>query len=133
MEENAMGTLVNRRRFQRFELRPMYAPISVRVLNDEATTAEGHAYDISEGGVRFEIEERLAIGTALAIHITLPSPGDELGPGPTIMAFAQVAWVEEEDEHPPYRCAATFTSFARFGDRERLLKAFSTGRYRLVG
>lgn len=129
-----MSTLKDRRRFPRFELRPMYAPVSVRLLNEEHGIREGHAYDISEGGIRFEVDEPLPVGTHLAMHITLPATeADQLTPGPTIMAFARVAWVEEEDEVPPFRCAAVFTSFARLGDRERLMRAFSTGRYRLVG
>jgi hypothetical protein len=126
--------LQNRRRFPRFELKPMYAPVSVRVIEEERGIREGHAYDISEGGVRFEVDERLVVGTHVAMHITLPSTErEQLAPGPTIMAFARVVWVEEEDEVPPFRCAAVFTSFARLGDRERLMRAFSTGRYRMVG
>lgn len=128
-----MSTLLNRRRFQRFMLRPMYAPISIRAIEGGAA-AEGHAYDISEGGVRFESDEQFPVGTPIALHITLPTADNaDLGPGPTIVAFATVAWNEEDDEHPPYRCAANFTSFARLADRDRLIRAFSTGQYRLVG
>ena len=128
-----MSTLLNRRQFQRFILRPMYAPVSVRTI-DGSVNAEGHAYDISEGGVRFEADHRFPIGTSVALHITLPTEdGADLGPGHTIVAFATIAWNEEEDEHPPFRCAATFTSFAHLADRDRLVRAFSTGRYRLVG
>ena len=129
-----MGTLLTRRRYQRFVLRPMYAPVSVRDLTTGAGPIDGHAYDISEGGMRFEADERLAPENELAMQITLPSPaGDDLGPGYTITAFARVVWSEEDDEHPPFRCAAVFTGFARLGDRERLVREFATGRYRLVG
>lgn len=129
-----MGTLVNRRRYQRFMLRPMYAPISVRDLTSGAGPIDGHAYDISEGGMRFEVDERLTPGHEIAMQITLPTNGEEeIGPGRTVTAFARVVWGEEEDEHPPFRCAAVFTGFARLGDRERLVREFATGRYRLVG
>lgn len=130
-----MSTVLNRRRFQRFMLRPMYAPISIRPAAgaDAGCAAEGHAYDISEGGIRFEADERFPVGALVAMHITLPTDSADLGPGPTIVVFATIAWNEEDDEHPPYRSAATFTRFARLGDRDRLTRAFSSGRFRLVG
>jgi hypothetical protein len=132
--ENPMSTLLNRRRFPRFVLQPMYAPLSVRLHDAVGPQIDGHAYDISEGGVRFELDSRIAVGTPLSMQITIPTAGaGDLGPGHTITAFATVAWIEEEDEIPPFRCAAVFTGFAKLGDRERLLRNFSTGRYRMVG
>jgi hypothetical protein len=129
-----MSSLLNRRRFPRFVLQPMYAPISVRTHDAVGPRIEGHAYDISEGGARFELDNRLAVGTPITMQITIPTPhAADIGPGHTITAFATVAWNEEDDEHPPFRCAAVFTGFAKVGDRERLLRAFSTGRYRMVG
>lgn len=127
-----MSTLLNRRRFQRYALQPMYTPISVRMHDGVGPQIDGHAYDISEGGIRFELDERVAAGTPLIMQVTLPTEMNDIGPGPTITAFATVAWVEEDDEHPPYRSAAVFTGFAKAGDRDRLVRAFSSGRYRLV-
>jgi hypothetical protein len=47
-----------------------------------------------------------------------------------VLVFANVVWLEDEDEAPPYKMAAVFTHFARAGDRERLIRQFATGRYR---
>lgn len=127
-----MATLeMNRRQHMRFQLEPMYTPIAVRTLDKDVFDIEGHAYDISEGGVRFELDKPVAPGTKIAMQITLPNlDSREIGPGRSIFVFANVIWIADEDEPGPVRTAAVFTHFARAGDRERLLRQFSTGRYR---
>lgn len=122
---------VNRRKHPRFTLEPMYTPIAVRRLDREHFDLDGHAYDISEGGVRFELDEVVPPGTRIAMQITLPNlDAHEIGPGRSIYVFANVVWLEDEDEPGPVRMAAVFSEFVRAGDRERLLRQFSTGRYR---
>jgi hypothetical protein len=126
--------MIDRRRFARFVVEPMYTPVAVRVMDSGEPgpfDLEGHAYDLSEGGVRFELDRPVPPGTRIAVQITLPSAGEsELGPGRTIMAFASVVWLDADDPVPPHRMAAVFTHFARACDRERLLRQFATGRYR---
>lgn len=123
--------IIDRRQYPRFVLEPMYTPIAVRVDDDGAFDIEGHAYDISEGGVRFELDRPVPPGSRIAMQITLPSVFDgDIGPGRTILVFANVVWLEEDDELPPHRMAAVFTHFARAGDRDRLVRQFATGRYR---
>ncbi|MBY0262890.1 MAG: PilZ domain-containing protein [Phycisphaerales bacterium] len=122
---------INRRQFTRFQLEAMYTPIAVRLLDSEVFTIEGHAYDISEGGVRFELDRAVAPGTKIAMQITLPSHDiSEPGPGRSVFVFANVVWLEDEDEPGPVRMAAVFTHFARANDKERLIRQFATGRYR---
>lgn len=122
---------LDRRRFPRFQLEPMYTPVAVRTMDSEAFDIEGHAYDISEGGVRFEIDRPVPPGSRIAMQITLPNlDARECSPGRSILVFANVVWLEDEDEPAPYRTAAVFTHFARAGDRERLVRQFATGRYR---
>jgi hypothetical protein len=109
----------------------MYTPIAVRLLDRDHFEFEGHAYDISEGGVRFELDRPVQPGTRIAMQITLPSINEfDLGPGRSVFVFANVVWIDDEDEPGPVRMAAVFSQFARVGDRERLLRQFSTGRYR---
>lgn len=125
--------ITERRRYPRFTLEPMYTPIAVRTLDSEVGgfDIEGHAYDISEGGVRFELDRPLAAGTQVAMQVTLPSMhASDIGPGRSIMVFANIIWLEDVEDPAPYRMAAVFTHFARAGDRERLLRQFATGRYR---
>lgn len=132
-----MSTLriTERRQFPRFVLEPMYTPLAVRRLESDdsvgAFDVEGHAYDISEGGVRFELDKPLRPGTRIAMQITLPSLNDgDIGPGRTILVFANVVWLDEDDQIAPYKMAAVFTHFARAGDRDRLVRQFASGRYR---
>jgi len=123
--------ITERRKYPRFALEPMYTPIAVRTLESEVFDIEGHAYDISEGGMRFELDRALPPGTKVAMQITLPCmQAGDIGPGRSIMVFANIIWLEDEEDPAPYRMAAVFTHFARAGDRERLLRQFATGRYR---
>jgi len=109
----------------------MYTPLAVRTLDSEAFDIEGHAYDISESGVRFELDRPVPSGTKIAMQITLPCISNtDIGPGRTIMVFANIVWLDEDDTVPPHKMAAVFTHFARAGDRERLIRQFATGRYR---
>ena len=123
--------LIDRRQFPRFALEPMYTPVSARLLDSEVFNIEGNAYDISEGGLRFELDRPVAPGTKIALQITLPTMNHEdIGPGRSVFVFANVVWLEDEDQPGPYKMAAVCTHFARAGDRERLLRQFATGRYR---
>jgi hypothetical protein len=122
---------VDRRQFPRFMLEAMYTPIAVRTLDSEVFNIEGHAYDISEGGVRFELDRAVAPGTKIAMQITLPNLDSmQPGPGRSVFVFANVVWLEDEDEPGPVRMAAVFTHFARVGDKDRLIRQFASGRYR---
>lgn len=111
-----------RRQFERFAVEPMYAPVRVRLLSDEHFTLEGHAYDVSEGGIQIELDRGIDPGTALAVEITLPA--GSAGPGRAVFALGNVVW-NMDDELGPARLAIAFTRFARAGDRDRLMRAVS--------
>jgi hypothetical protein len=108
----------------------MYAPVAVRLLSDDQFTHQGHAYDISEGGLRFELDRPIDPGTRVAVQVTLPGPaaGAE-GPGRSVFAFANIVRQQDEDEPGPARMAAVFSGFAREGDRERLQRQLKSGRF----
>jgi hypothetical protein len=126
-----VSTLTDRRTHPRFQLEPMYTPLTVRNGEDAASDNEGHAYDISEGGVRFEADKPIKPGTTVTMQIVLPNFNQkELEPGRTVSVHANIIWIEDEDEPGPYKMAAIFTRFAKAGDRDRLLRQFATGRYR---
>jgi len=121
---------VNRRRHERFRVQPMYTPISVRLLDQSHRSLDGHAYDISEGGVQFELDHPIDSGTAVAIQIMLPTMAHELGPGRSVFVLANVVWCDQDPDEPgPVRHAAAFTSFARLGDKERLMRGLVQGGY----
>jgi len=104
---------------------------TVRILDDNGETlCEGHAYDISEGGMRFELDDAMKPGSCVTICIDLP--GDTSGKH--VLATCNILWVEEEDlEQPgPVRMACSFTGFTGKGDAERLAKLLVRGRYHLA-
>lgn len=118
---------VNRRQHARYLVQPGYTPVSLRLLDSERFTLEGHAYDISEGGLMFELDRGVDPGTAVAVQITLPPNEHDVGPGRSIFIFGNVVWLDDA-EPGPVRMAVAFTRFARLGDRERLLRALANGR-----
>ena len=125
-----MAFQINRRAHERFRLPSAYTPIAVRTMDEAAYRLEGHAYDISEGGIQFELDQPIAPGTRVAIQIALPGLSTDGGPGRAVFVIANVIWIDEDDlATGPARMAAAFTAFARVGDRERLLAQISTGRY----
>lgn len=122
-----------RRRFDRYDLPAMYSRLLVRTLDSDEFEWEGHAYDISEGGVQFELDRAIAPGTPIAMRIDLPQSAYERSTSRrSVFAFANVVWIEDEDELGPVRLAAVFTRFCREGDLEALRKKIANGRYALA-
>jgi hypothetical protein len=129
-----MSQSIERRAFERFATAPMYTTISARTLDELNFTRHGHAYDISEGGVRFELDAGIDPGTAVAVQISLPAAAMEagdIGPGRAIFVIGNVVWCDD-GEPGPCKLAVAFTRFARTGDRERLLRPFQTRSLRRV-
>lgn len=127
--------LRERRRHARFSVPPMYSPVAVRTLDSDEFAFEGHAYDVSEGGLQFELDRPFEPGTRLAMRLELPGamgfgrspqggPGRDMGPGRAIFVFATVVWVAE-DEFGPARMAAVFSMFCRASDKDRLKRALA--------
>lgn len=111
----------NRRRHERLAVPPMYTPVSVRLLSEEKFTRDGHSYDVSEGGVQFELDEAIAPGTTVAIRIELPNSfGNDPQAAREVYAVGNVVWADES-EPGPVRLAVAFTRFASEEDREALL------------
>ncbi|MCB9844370.1 MAG: PilZ domain-containing protein [Phycisphaeraceae bacterium] len=124
---------INRRRYERFALMPMYTAIRVRLLSEERFTREGHAYDISEGGARFELDDPIEPGTPVAMEILIPGlddgPNLDLGSGRAVQVHGNVVWTNADDLPGPVRMAIVFTRFVEAGDRERLMRRLVTGAY----
>jgi hypothetical protein len=113
----------------RYTLPATYTPVAVRMIDEGRFRWTGHAYDISEGGMRFELDRALQPGTVVVVRITLPGMGREAQDGGSVFAFGNIVWLEDEDDPAPYRMAAVFTRFAQEGDRERLLSHLNSGRF----
>jgi len=119
----------------------MYTAVQVWPAGHTAEPLEGHAYDISEGGVRFELDTAIPPGAAVTIRVQLPRwmawrSGTGLddsfrGTEPTsIEVLATVLWIDDDGVPGPVRMAAAFTSFLDAADRERLLNTLATGTLR---
>lgn len=124
---------VNRRKFERFAVSPMYTEVKVCALDEHRPTFLGHAYDVSEGGVQFELDRGIAAGTTVAMELTFPGGsfgtlGHEEG-GNTVVVIGNVVWVDDS-EPGPVRMAIAITRFAKETDRQRLLNQLTTHRVR---
>lgn len=128
-----MNPSSERRRFERFELPSMYTRVAVRSLDRDEYEWEGHAYDISRGGLRFELDRGFEPGASVAMRIDLPRAPVERSTEPrSVFVFARIVWLEDDDEPGPVKMAVVFTSFARSGDEDLLLKRVHSGRYSLA-
>jgi hypothetical protein len=127
-----------RRRHTRFRVSPMYTRLTVRRLDATQPSADagmsssplpaqppeldGHIYDISEGGVRFELDEPLADGEVVLVEIALP------GCQRLIRAEGRIVRVNDADDDPgPRRMALRFDRFADEGSKAALTKYLGDG------
>ncbi len=113
----------NRREHERFALPAMYTSVeAMRNPREAEEPLVGHAYDISEGGARIELDEPLPEGELVHLRLTLP------GEATHIRANGNVVRVNSEDDDPgPRRIALRFTDFATQTDRDRLLRYLGSG------
>lgn len=127
-----MSITVERRSHERFVVAPMYSRIAVRLLDEDTFEHEGHCFDLSEGGVRFDLDRPIAPGTTVALRLDLPVNEVGLpeagGIGRAVFAIANIVWVDDAEMPGGVRMAAAFTRFGHAGDRERLMNQFSSGR-----
>jgi hypothetical protein len=87
----------------------------------------GHAYDVSEGGVRIELDEPLPRDETVQLRLNLP------GEQSPVAASANVVWVNDELDDPgPRRMALRFTDFVTSDDRDRLLRFIGQGVMRVA-
>jgi hypothetical protein len=120
----APSAFVNRRRFERFSLRPMYTAVSLRRRSDDASSRlDGHAYDIGEGGVNVEIDEPIVAGEPIELEIDLP------GCSRRIAALGRVVRCEDDpaDVLGPCRLAVKFEGFASDLDLPALRRYLGEG------
>ena len=96
----ATGT--DRRKFTRYSLPSMYSRVMVRRADSEEFCMDGHAYDISRGGIRFELDEAIEAGAEIAVRIDLPQTVCERSTERrSVFAFANVVWNGAEDVTGP--------------------------------
>ncbi len=121
----------DRREQTRFILPHAYTPVVVRRADDPRRTLEGHAYDLSERGVCFELDEAIEPGARIEVMVELPEP-KVLGSTPSatfVRAIGEVKWTDDDDARGPVRMAAEFDAFPGALDRARLAASLASGRF----
>ncbi len=106
----------------------MYTLIRVKPSGDDRYRWTGHIYDISESGLRFELDQALEPGTEVEVRAMLPGSQHI-----TINASGRVVRIHDDrDEHGPMRMGMTFDKFSRHVDHERLNGYLSCGSTTLM-
>ena len=111
------GKQQTRREFERIRVQPMYTAVTACTsAQDNPRRLQGHVYDISESGVRIELDDALEPGQIVTLHLDLP------GADAAVEAAASVVWVHDDQDDPgPRRMALKFTEFQNRSDRNRLV------------
>ncbi len=105
----------------RFRLPAMYTFVRVRPKGDERYCWAGHIYDVSESGMRFEIDEPLQAGQEIEVRAMLPGTSHI-----TFNATGKVVRLHDDsDEAGPICMGMAFDSFTRRIDRKRLTSYLS--------
>ncbi len=99
-----MANQSERRRHERFTVDPMYSSVAV---SRGTRRTDGHVYDVSLGGMRFELDRAVPKGAEIDVEIQLPGCTD------AICAKARVVRVFDRIDDPgPRRMAVEFETFA---------------------
>jgi len=105
--------IMNRRDANRVSVKPAYSSVAV-TADGSAEKLTGHIYDISEKGLRFEVDKALPIGSSVVLELLVP-------PEESIRVTARVVRVFDEADDPgPRRMGAEFTGFVSPNDEARL-------------
>ena len=68
-----------RREFPRLALAAMYSAVEITIdTEDGPQVLDGHAYDVSAGGVRIELDEPVAAGTPVHVRLDLPGVNNSI-------------------------------------------------------
>ncbi len=99
----------------RLKLPAMYTLLRVRQTGDQRYRWTGHIYDISQSGMRFELDAPLPAGTEVEVRGMLPGSHQV-----TFHATGRIVRMHDEEEMGPCRMGMTFTRFNHDIDRQRL-------------
>lgn len=122
----APQSAADRRAADRFSPQVGYSRVvvSVEKPNRVQSEFEGHAYDVSVNGLRFELDEPLEEGTPIEVELHLP------GMLQSIRSTGRVVRVLDDlDDAGPQRMALTFRSFSSPLDASRLTKHLASGYF----
>ncbi len=99
----------------RLRLPAMYTLLRVRPVGHQRYRWTGHIYDISESGMRFELDTPLPAGSEVEVRGMLPGSQQV-----TFHASGKIVRLHDPEEVGPTRMGMTFTRFNHDIDRKRL-------------
>ncbi len=101
----------------------MYTEVIVqRIAAGRMAELTGHAYDISEGGLRVELDGRLEIGEHVNLTLILPGYSDHDLDG-VIHLGCETVWLNDEIDDPIMpRTALRIVKYLSDDSRDRLLR-----------
>lgn len=116
------------RQSPRLKLPAMYTLLRIRPRGTERFKWTGHIYDISTGGMRFEMDTDLPAGTQIEVRAMLP------GATPTTVTVSGTILRMHDDNPalPPVRMAMTFNAFSHPIDRQKLVDYLTDRGLRLA-
>ncbi|MEM9346559.1 MAG: PilZ domain-containing protein [Planctomycetota bacterium] len=106
----------DQRQHPRIKVPAMYTLIRARVTGSNRYNWTGHIYDVSLGGVRFELDMPIEVGTQLELRGMLPGSGHT-----TFRAVGRVVRIHsDEHDQGPSIMGLQFEAFQSPMDRHRL-------------
>ncbi|MCC7388687.1 MAG: PilZ domain-containing protein [Phycisphaerales bacterium] len=130
------GNPSDRRAHTRYALKPMYSAIEVKLDADLGEGMHGHAYDISRGGVCFELDFPVEPGTPVLMRLSLPEWLLGLTDGHADLTSVQVkgtvVWNDDDGARGPVRMAAVFTAFDTSAERDLFLRTLKQHNYSIA-
>lgn len=110
----------------RLKLPAMYTYVRARRRGDQRYRWTGHVYDISESGMRLELDEPIEFGTEVEVRAMLPGREHIV-----VEASGRIVRFHDEIEEPgPVRMGMMFDTFTRHLDRQRLTHYLDAGLQR---
>lgn len=111
-----MQSGVEARQTPRLRLPAMYTLIRVRKKGKNRFNQTGYIYDISQTGMRFELDDAMEPGTEVEFRALLPGSQTT-----TFSAAGHLVRIHDDiDEPGPVRMAVAFDKFKTVIDREKL-------------
>lgn len=112
----------------------MLSPVTIQRIRDSRMECiTGHAYDISEAGMRIELDGSTDPGDHLTISVALPNHSAEDDPCCVITAVCEVVWVNDADDDPVSpRAGVRILRFQNEGGALRLRECFGGQWLRLA-
>ena len=102
------GAPAEKREHPRYKLPAMYSLIRVRIADRQSELAQGHIYDVSRSGLRFELDHPIDPGTRVDVRAMLPGFQHA-----SIMAHGTVVRVHDDKDEPgPVRMGLRIDGFA---------------------